>query len=293
MEISADLHGHTLFSDGRATPEDYVAVRRARGVKVLAVTDHDVMEGVLPAVAAAASKGAAAMVIPAVEVTSFINPTSPAREQFHVLAYFPHAYTDPARLQTTELFARSRRALARWKEFAVAWLERLPAEDRDVLDPDRGLMVLPPVRFPSIQGMFDLMTERGAPGRLLEDLDGRFVEFWDGTRELFGWSPEEAVECIRADGATDVVAHPGFYRDQARTERMIAHCRGLEAYSPYHAPEACVRYRAMAEAQRKLWTAATDDHKNDHYAPPPVRVPKVVLERLLRQPIPLHVALGG
>lgn len=37
-----DLHGHTTRSDGNDTPEEFVLHARERGVKICAITDHDV-----------------------------------------------------------------------------------------------------------------------------------------------------------------------------------------------------------------------------------------------------------
>lgn len=41
-----DLHSHTYFSDGALSPEALVDRAKARGVSVLAVTDHDTIAGV-------------------------------------------------------------------------------------------------------------------------------------------------------------------------------------------------------------------------------------------------------
>src|SRR5262249_42944232 len=46
MYIATDLHGHTHFSDGRATPEGYVDFRRQLGMRVVAISDHDVLAAV-------------------------------------------------------------------------------------------------------------------------------------------------------------------------------------------------------------------------------------------------------
>ena len=57
MYIATDLHGHTLFSDGRATPEEYVDFRRQQALRAVAISDHDVLAGVERGAAAAARFG--------------------------------------------------------------------------------------------------------------------------------------------------------------------------------------------------------------------------------------------
>src|SRR5687768_16289076 len=41
----ADLHLHTSFSDGTYAPEELVAHAQCHGLKALALTDHDTVEG--------------------------------------------------------------------------------------------------------------------------------------------------------------------------------------------------------------------------------------------------------
>ena len=40
MFVATDLHGHTHLSDGRATPEEYGEVRRALGMKAIAIAEE-------------------------------------------------------------------------------------------------------------------------------------------------------------------------------------------------------------------------------------------------------------
>ena len=52
-----DLHAHTIHSDGTLTPAELVARARANGVGTLALTDHDVTDGLAQAHAAAVAAG--------------------------------------------------------------------------------------------------------------------------------------------------------------------------------------------------------------------------------------------
>ena len=47
-----DLHTHSVFSDGTLTPEELVALASHSGLKAIALTDHDTVEGVSWAIAA-------------------------------------------------------------------------------------------------------------------------------------------------------------------------------------------------------------------------------------------------
>ncbi|MDZ7689999.1 MAG: PHP domain-containing protein [Balneolaceae bacterium] len=41
----ADLHIHTIASDGRMAPEEIPELARENGLKVIAITDHDTING--------------------------------------------------------------------------------------------------------------------------------------------------------------------------------------------------------------------------------------------------------
>ena len=45
MDIKRDMHIHSCFSDGELTPEEIVDRWEAEGYKIIAVTDHDGIDG--------------------------------------------------------------------------------------------------------------------------------------------------------------------------------------------------------------------------------------------------------
>jgi len=110
MFVATDLHGHTSFSDGRASPEAYVDFRRELGMRVVAITDHDVFAGVRRGAVAAAQAGL--IFVPASEITSFFHFGTASAEQVHVLAYFPPELLVRRRLEQTFLHRRGVRVQA-------------------------------------------------------------------------------------------------------------------------------------------------------------------------------------
>jgi predicted metal-dependent phosphoesterase TrpH len=77
-----DLHMHTRWSDGLATPEQAVARAREQGIAV-GITDHNAIEGALRAWSLA-GEDARDLVVPGIEVTT--------EERIHLLIWFrdPH-----------------------------------------------------------------------------------------------------------------------------------------------------------------------------------------------------------
>src|SRR5688572_16023806 len=78
---AVDLHCHSTASDGFLSPSDLVAKALGAGLQVLALTDHDTVEGVADVQAAAA--GSSLEVIPGIELSSNSGPN-----ELHLLGYF-------------------------------------------------------------------------------------------------------------------------------------------------------------------------------------------------------------
>ncbi|MDI1481961.1 PHP domain-containing protein [Polyangium sp. y55x31] len=288
MLLPTDLHGHTLFSDGRATPEAYVDFRREIGMRVIAVADHDVLAAVPRAARAAADVGL--MFLPALEVTSFLHFGTGRAEQFHVLAYFPPRFSVLPLLRQTALFRRGERVQAKWKAFVLAWMEGITEEARRAIDPEGAFEALAPADFPALQSMLDRVASRTT---LFPAFRDHHVRFWEEDRELFGWTPEEAIDCIRQDGALDVVAHPGRYRDKERTHAVLRRASGIEVYTSRHKSEVAESFRAFAEEHKKCWTASSDDHQNARYVRPAAGTPVATIERILGRALPIEAILSA
>jgi len=286
MFVATDLHGHTFHSDGRASPEEYVEFRRALGMKAIAIADHDVLAGVRRGATYAEQAGM--LFIPALEVTAHLHYGQSGEEQFHVLAYYPHDVLDGPQLESKRFFHRGLLVQRRWKELVLEWLAKLPVDDREAIDPDGELERLPPHAFPALQSMILRIVERRRP--LFEAFRDQHILFWHSegpNKDLFGWTPEEAIDAIVADGAVDVVAHPTRYRDKDRTLKVIDHARGVEVYTSRHKAEVAAFYRELADAKGKYWTSSSDDHQNARYIRPPCGTPLRTLERICKKTMKL------
>ena len=82
MTIEVDLHLHTTASDGTLTPTQLVELCARRGLKTIAISDHDSTEGLAEA-SATAEAIADLRIIPAIELSTDV-PGS----EIHVLGYF-------------------------------------------------------------------------------------------------------------------------------------------------------------------------------------------------------------
>jgi len=192
-----------------------------------------------------------------------------------VLAYFPPGHD----LAATRLGARAVAVCRRWRELCLAWLTALPEEQRWFVDPDRSLAGLHGTEFPQLQDFLNLLLARN---RLVyQEFVRHHVTFWEDDRELFGWTPEQAIETIRGDGGLDVIAHPVRVRDKARMDRVIDAVSGIEVYTSRHKDTIAAQFRERAEQTGKHWTASADDHGHVTYLRPPCGTPRRTVERIL------------
>jgi len=76
----ADLHLHTLFSDGTYTPEELISLSLKAGLAAISVVDHDTVSGLGPTIAAA--KGSAIEVLPGIELSAEYDG-----QEIHILGY--------------------------------------------------------------------------------------------------------------------------------------------------------------------------------------------------------------
>ena len=133
LSIHADLHLHTVASDGELTPEELVDEAVEAGLGALAITDHDSIGSIAAAQVYAPTVGLE--VIPGCELTIYDGPV-----EFHLLALFFDPSLDGPFQKFLDSLQRTRmtRALEMVQKLRAVGVE---IEEQDVLDA-RG-----PVRF--------------------------------------------------------------------------------------------------------------------------------------------------
>ena len=75
-----DLHLHTTHSDGSLAPAEVLRLAHKANVTALAITDHDIVNGIPEAIATGAELGIE--IIPGVEISSFVG-----KSELHILGY--------------------------------------------------------------------------------------------------------------------------------------------------------------------------------------------------------------
>ncbi|MBN1807794.1 MAG: PHP domain-containing protein [Planctomycetes bacterium] len=110
MLVSLDLHAHSVCSDGTVSPRDFVlaAKSKAPSITALALTDHNTFSGCRDFLDACAENGIEGFV--AAEISGS-HPRAPQVE-FHFIAVFGNALSDPVRSRTAEFIPYFNRLVA-------------------------------------------------------------------------------------------------------------------------------------------------------------------------------------
>jgi 3',5'-nucleoside bisphosphate phosphatase len=255
-----DLQSHSLHSDGALTPAAVVAAARAAGVELLALSDHDTVDGVDEALEAASAEGI--RVVPAVELSSVHGE----HEDLHVLGYLID-HRSPALAVALERF-RGDRAL-RVARMADA-LRELGFE----LDlPDRGGS---PVGRPHLaQAVFEhpansirLREEEIVNSSKL--LEAYLVPGAPAYHRRTIPTVADAIETIHAAGGVAVWAHPFWDVDADQAvldaiDRFAADgLDGVEAFYVTHDEHQTRLLAEHCEARGLMSTGSADFHGPRH-----------------------------
>jgi predicted metal-dependent phosphoesterase TrpH len=243
-----DLHTHTTASDGTYAPAELVREAARRGVRVLAVTDHDSIDAVAPAIMAAGDHPPLE-VVPGIE----INTDDPGGE-IHVLGYF---------LDHEAAWLRD--LLREFRAERVARVQRIADRLAALGHPIDAEEVFALVREGSAgrPHVAQAMVRRGYVGTVREAFD-RFLAAGKPAyvphRKV---APREACELIRRAGGLAVVAHPGFHDDPEEMVRGLAATGlldGVECYYAEHSPEQTARFLGLCRELGLLPTGGSDFH---------------------------------
>lgn len=242
-----ELHCHTNASDGLYAPSEVVRLARARGVALLAITDHDTLAGHAEALAAGAALGV--RVIPGIEISTL----SPQGE-VHVLGYNVNPKEEAVRQRIAALqdvrVARARRILEKLAALGLhVPFEAVLAQAGDgvIGRPHVARAMVQLGLVPDVQTAFDRYLAEGKPAFVPHE----------------GLTPADAVQLIHAAGGVAVLAHPGLYQGDLEpllSDLLAVALDGIEAYYPLHTAEQTQRFVRFARQNNLLVTGGSDFH---------------------------------
>lgn len=248
-----DLHIHTSVSDGAYSPADIVRKAAAAGLEIIAITDHDSVEGI-PSALEAAMEFPQLKVIPGVEIS-----TDVPRGEVHMLGYFID-YLNRELLASLENMRNSRgkraqQMIARLADLGltIEWQRVLEiAGSGTVGRPHIAQALLEKGYIASLKEAFNKYIGWGGPAYVRRDK----------------MTPREAVELILTAGGLPVLAHPLTVNDH---EALIAELGasglvGIEAYYGEFTAEETNKLVNLADKHGLVVTGGSDYHGLDDNA---------------------------
>ena len=251
MSDYIDLHIHTTASDGSLTPAVVVGLALERGLKAIAITDHDTIAGCPEAQAAGPRLG--------VEVVRGVEISADwPRGTLHILGYFfgsfPHSLDQGLKELQDNRAKRNLEMIVKLQNLGLM----ISGDDisrasggGQIGRPHFAKVLVEKKYVKSMEEAFDRYLGKGKPAYVEKDR----------------LNPEEAIRMIVKSGGIPVLAHPttlGEY-DSGGMPALLAGLkenglRGVEVYYYSHTEPDTNRLQSLARRFDLLVTGGTDFH---------------------------------
>lgn len=248
--MPVDLHTHSTRSDGTDTPTQVIEAAASAGLSAVALTDHDTLDGVAEAEAAADRLGLG--FVPGTEL-SVEWPTG----AMHMLVYFLWEPTGPLQ----DALGAIRRGRDERNQHIANRLGELGLEmtyDEVVTEAGGGVVGRP--HFAAV------MIAKG----YVADMASAFDRYLGVGRPAYEprlrLEAHEAIRLARASGAVSVIAHPhtiGVSADDyaaAFADLAAAGLGGIEAYYSEYSVEMRLHLARIADRLGLVATGGSDYH---------------------------------
>ena len=276
----ADLHLHSIYSDGLYSPDEICRKAKSRGLSLVSITDHDTMSGEEVKRAAAERHGLA--YVNGWEISAYAGD-----QKIHILGY------GCQQNEAYHVFMEKRKqgALLRAQD-SVQKLQKLgvPVTMEDVY------MQLSSPDLP----IHTMHVARAAAGHLGVTDSQVYLQYLGYGRPanspLGRPTPKEAIECIHACGGISSIAHPGrmtmSFEEREKTLRDLVKmgADGIEIYYTSHTEKEMEYFLQLSKEFGLLVTGGSDTHFEEgerdkihekHRIGSPIFTPsKELLERL-------------
>ena len=244
MQGYIDLHVHSNCSDGTFTPEELVAHALKKQLRAFALTDHDSIEGISRAEAAA--EGTSLTVIPGIELS-----TEYQGKDIHILGLG----IDPENKVFLDYLRRFQEARDLRNEKMIRRLQEYGVD----ITPEKMLEQFPDCIWTRSHFALYLQTH------------GYVKEMWDAFPKYIGnnapcyvpregITPRQAVQLVLEGKGHPVLAHPILYRlNPSRLEALVADLTsaGLQGIEAIYSQNRYTDESAMKQLAKRHGLAVT------------------------------------
>jgi len=243
--LRADLHVHSIYSDGSLTIKEILDYAKSKKLDVISITDHNSAMGIEEAVAY--GKEINIKVIPGIELSTEYNG-----EYVHVLGYFKDEL--PSEIKEFSKFQH---------EFRHNCIREVA---QNIID-TYNLKI----------DFKRLMKQKGTIGRkhLINELilsnpecDKEYIcnccssinIGWPGYIVSEKIETLEAIKFLKRNGAIVIIAHPVLLKTYILLDLLNENVDGLEAIYPANTQEDEKKFRKICQERNLIVTAGSDYH---------------------------------
>lgn len=244
--MKADLHMHSVFSDGTDEVPAIVAKAKAAGLSLMSLTDHDTLKGVGLALEEGEKQGI--KVLPGIEISTY------AVCEVHILGYNIDINNDRLLTRLAEIedkrHERIKAILTNLKKYNIE------LDEEKIFDRIGTVGRMHIAKQLLAKGYCQTITE--AFDRYLGEKGIAYVP----SKRI---TPLEGVKLIKAAGGLAVVAHPLIFCQKGKLDDLIGGLKtygldGLEVYYPTHSLDDTAKLYDLAKKNRLIATGGTDYH---------------------------------
>lgn len=268
-----DLHTHSIFSDGFFTPTELVEKAYNKGVRLLALTDHDTVDGI-PEFLKASKKYKDLNAVVGCEVSSNFTDDS----DVHVLAL------DIKDLEKISKYASKTNDLRRERvKLSIKTLQEMGYDidyDRDIKKKDFGAL--------TDRDITDILVERGI---ITDRKEAKSLVVKGGAayHPMYKFFPKvlDTVRTINEAGAISVLAHPHSLKlSDEDLEKYVKNLvdNGLQGIECYHSKSTLEQTEYFLKLAKKFNLIITGG--SDHHGKPDETYKDFGMANRLQQKIP-------
>lgn len=244
--MKADLHMHSVFSDGTDEVPAIVAKAKAAGLSLMSLTDHDTVKGVGLALGEGEKQGI--KVLPGIEISTY------AICEVHILGYNIDINNDRLLTRLAEIedkrHERIKAILTNLKKYNIE------LDEEKIFDRIGTVGRMHIAKQLLAKGYCQTITE--AFDRYLGERGIAYVP----SKRI---TPLEGVKLIKAAGGLAAVAHPLIFCQKGKLDDLIGGLKtygldGLEVYYPTHTLDDTAKLYDLAKKNRLIATGGTDYH---------------------------------
>lgn len=247
--IICDLHTHSTASDGKFSPKEVVKKAYDRGVKYLALTDHDTLSGIAEAKEEAEKLGL--NFIPGIELS-----TTYKDETIHILGYFRgDDYKNPELNNYLEDIKKKRIERAHEIVRRLKKFNDIEIDVNEVLKNGKDTIARPHIAKAIIDAGYNYSKEY-----IFDNFIGDHCPAYIPANKL---DSEDGIKLLRKYNAVVVLAHPVLLKKLHVLDVLELDFDGIEGIYGLNTPEETANFLKIVDKKDILTSCGSDSHGHE------------------------------